>query len=175
MSQGREGPGDATDPRDRPVASNRSVDLAVAALLLFAGALVIWDSVRIGFRWESDGPQAGYFPFYVGVLLAGASLCTIASAAFAGDGKGFASRQALRDILAMLLPTIVYVGVLAWLGLYVASFLYICFFMVWLGKYSWPKSLTVSIGVSVIAFLLFETWFKVPLPKGPLEAMLGLN
>jgi hypothetical protein len=33
----------------------------------------------------------------------------------------------------------------------------------------------VSVAVNVVFFLMFEIWFKVPLPKGPLEAALGLN
>jgi putative tricarboxylic transport membrane protein len=164
------------DP-DRPVASVRALDMAVAALLLAAGALVIRDSVRVGVRWAEDGPQAGYFPFYVGVLLCLASLWTLGLAAFQRrrTPKSFVTAGALKAIGSMLVPTLVYVGILAWLGLYVASFLYIAFFMVWLGKYSWPRSIAVSASVSAIAFLLFETWFQVPLPKGPLEALLGLH
>jgi putative tricarboxylic transport membrane protein len=166
-------PGPA-EGQDRPVASTRAVDAAVAALLLVAGAVVMWDSVRIGFRWAADGPQAGYFPFYVGVLLCTAALWTLGRALLAGSQRGFVGAASLKAILSMLLPTIVYVGLIAWLGLYVASFAYVAFFMVWLGKYSWAKSLGVSAAVSVAAFLLFEVWFTMPLPKGPLEAMLGL-
>jgi putative tricarboxylic transport membrane protein len=163
-------------PEDRPVATVRTMEIVIAALLVIAGAVVIWDSVRVGFRWGEDGPQAGYFPFYVGVLLCGASAWTLVMAALgaAARSKGFVGARALRDIITMLVPTIVYVGLLAWLGLYVASLIYIAFFMIWLGKYGWIRSLAVSAAVSVITFLLFEVWFRVPLPKGPLEAWLGL-
>ena len=61
------------------------------------------------------------------------------------------------------------------LGIYVASAIFIALFMKWLGKYAWPMTIGVSVGVPVVFFLLFEVWFKVPLPKGPLEAALGLN
>lgn len=162
--------------QDRPVASTRAAELVVAGVLLAAGLLVIQDSVRIGIRWVEDGPQAGYFPFYVGVLLTLSSAWTLVRAAWQrGAPEGFVGAKALRAILSMLVPSIIYVALLGWLGLYVASFLYITFFMVWLGKYSWAKSLAVAVGVSVMAFLLFEVWFKVPLPKGPLEALLGLQ
>ena len=162
---------------DRPVASVQTLEIAVAALLLAAGVLVMWDSIRVGARWVEEGPQAGYFPFYVGALLSAASVWTLGHAAYDRSlaGKGFVGPRALRDILAMLVPTIVYVGLLGWIGIYVASLVYIAFFMIWLGKYSWLRSLAVAASVSVAAFLLFEIWFKVPLPKGPLETMLGLN
>ena len=161
---------------DRPVVSTRTAELVVAGVLLAAGLLVIQDSVRIGIRWVEDGPQAGYFPFYIGVLLALSSAWTLVRAAWQrGVSAGFVGAKALRAILSMLVPSVVFVALLGWLGLYVASFLYITFFMVWLGKYAWVKSLAVAAGVSVMAFLLFEVWFKVPLPKGPLEALLGLQ
>jgi hypothetical protein len=67
------------------------------------------------------------------------------------------------------------VGPVPALGIYVASTIFIALFMKWLGKYAWPMTLGVSVAVPVVFFLLFEVWFKVPLPKGPLEAALGLN
>ena len=161
---------------DRPAASTKAIELIVAVIVFAFGALVVFDSVRLGFRWGEDGPQAGYFPFYVGVLLTLSSAWTLVRAAWQrGAPEGFVGAKALRAILSMLVPSIIYVALLGWLGLYVASFLYITFFMVWLGKYALVKSLAVAAGVSVMAFLLFEVWFKVPLPKGPLEALLGLQ
>ena len=164
------------DP-DRPAASMRALEVTVAALLLLCGAVVIYDSLRVGIRWVADGPQSGYFPFYVGLLLCASSMWSLARAAFERQlaQKSFVSARALRSILAMLLPTIAYVAVLALLGLYVASFIYIGFFMVWLGKYHWLRSGVVAGAVSVSTFLLFEVWFTMPLPKGPLEALLGLD
>jgi hypothetical protein len=160
---------------ERPLASVRAAEMVVAALLLAAALLVIGDSLRVGMRWAEDGPQAGYFPFYVGVLLALASTWTLGVALVRRTGrKVFVTAGALRAIATMLVPTLVYVAVLSWLGLYAASFLYIAFFMAAIGRYSWLRSLAVAASVSVIAFLLFEAWFKVPLPKGPLEAALGL-
>jgi putative tricarboxylic transport membrane protein len=164
------------DP-DRPAASTRAMEIAVAALLLLAGAVVIYDSLRVGIRWVSDGPQAGYFPFYIGVLLCLSAVWSLGQGLLEREAskRPFVSVSALKMIMAMLVPTIVYVALLAWLGLYVASFLYIGFFMIWLGKYSWLRAVAVAASVSVISFVLFEVWFTVPLPKGPLEAWLGLN
>jgi hypothetical protein len=89
--------------------------------------------------------------------------------------KSFVSRESLKKILTVLVPTIVYVALIRWLGLYVASTLYIAYFMWRLGNYPWIKIVPVAVGVSVVFFLVFETWFHVPLPKGPLEAALRLN
>ena len=165
------------EQKEQSAASVRSVAIGVAAVVFLFGAVVMFDSYRVGAGWGEDGPRAGYFPFYVGLLicLSGAAILARAlrDAALASDS--FVSRKGLKTILTVLVPTVVYVGLIAYLGFYVASTLYIAYFMRHLGKYSWLKIALVSVGVSVAFFLTFEVWFAVPLPKGPLEAALGLD
>lgn len=165
------------DSGERPAASTRTVELVVAALIFALGATVMWDSVRLGARWADDGPQAGYFPFYIGLLicLATGVIFFRAAANRAGRGKTFVTRPALAQVLKMLVPSIIYAVLIKLLGIYVASTLFIAFFMRWLGKNPWAKTAAIALGVSVVFFLLFEVWFKVPLPKGPLEGWLGLD
>ena len=165
------------EPTDRPAASTRTMEFVVAVLLFLLGAVVIYDSQRLGSKWAEDGPQAGYFPFYIGLLICISTgvifFRALANKALAG--KTYVTREAFALVLKMLVPSIIYVVLINVLGIYVASALFITFFMIWLGRYSWVKAVSVALGVSVTFFLLFEVWFKVPLPKGPLEAMLGLN
>jgi hypothetical protein len=165
------------DNDDRPAASTRTVELIVAALIFVLGATVMWDSVRLGARWGADGPQAGYFPFYIGLLIC-VSTAVIFFRALADKAlraKSFVGRAALGQVMKMLVPSAIYVILIKPLGIYVASTLFIAFFMRWLGRSPWAKTAAVAIGVSVVFFLLFEAWFKVPLPKGPLESWLGLD
>ncbi len=163
--------------RERSAASVRAVEIGVAAVIFLLGALVVFDSYRLGAKWGGDGPQAGYFPFYVGLLIcaSGAAILVRALRNPAFAAESFVSRGELKKILTVLVPTVVYVALIASLGFYLASTLYIAYFMWYLGKYPWIKIAPVSIGVSVAFFLIFEIWFSVPLPKGPLEAALGLN
>ena len=162
---------------ERSAASVRTAELAVAGLIFFLGALVVYDSWRIGARWAEDGPQGGYFPFYIGLLLCISSFVTIIFAVQdrKSGRESFVSVPQLKLVMSMLVPTVVYVVLVSWLGIYVASTIFVAFFMIWLGRYSWLKTAAVSIGNSVVFFLLFEVWFKVPLPKGPLEAALGFG
>ncbi len=162
---------------ERSAASRKTLEWITAAVMFALGLLVIFDSVRVGIRWVEDGPQAGYFPFYIGLLLCISSVWNLARVFLdqAAAQRSFVSVTALKLILAMLLPTVVYVVLIGWIGFYAASILYIGFFMIWLGKYSWLRSVAVAASVSVATFLLFEIWFRVPLPKGPIEAFLGLN
>ena len=156
----------------------KSAEIVVAALFFLAGAIVVYDSLRLGAKWADDGPEAGYFPFIVGVLVCiAASINFVAVFVWARNNmdQTFVEVGQLKLVLSVLVPTAVYVGLIGWLGIYVASVLFIGFFMRWLGKYSWFVLTAVSVGNSVFFFVIFEIWFKIPLPKGPLEAVLGLN
>ena len=155
----------------------RTMEIAVAAFILLCGAIVIFDSARLGAKWGEDGPEAGYFPFYIGLLLCIASVVNLLSALAAArrDASDFVQLRALKLVFSVLIPTAIYVGLISPLGLYLASTVFIAFFMRWLGKYAWWIVASVSIGNSVVFFVVFEVWFKIPLPKGPLEAALGLN
>ena len=155
----------------------KTAELAVAALFFVFGAIVIYDSVRLGMRWIADGPQAGYFPFYLGVIICLSAAITFVFGLRMPEAKNrtFVERGQLRLVLSVLIPSMVYVALVGWLGIYVSAVLFIAFFMRWLGKYSWWKVAAVSLGNSIVFFLIFERWFLVPLPKGPVETWLGLN
>lgn len=157
--------------------SNRAVDIVVALLFLAVSAVVIFDSARLGFGWrEGEGPAPGYFPFYVALLMAIASLVNLARATILAGGdkdEGFVSKVGFSRVMQVLLPTIAYVGLIQFLGIYVASAIFIMGFMMVFGRDSLVATLGVGIGVPLLLFLMFERWFLVPLPKGPLEAMFG--
>ena len=163
----------------RAVGSVRVWEVIVAVLFFGVGAVVVWDSRRLGAEWGSDGPQAGYFPFYIGLLICIASVANVIAALASGakGAKPFVLWEQLKMVLAVMVPSVVYVALISnpvySLGIYEASILFIAFFMRWLGKYSWPKIAAVSIGVMTVFVLMFEVWFLVPLPKGPIEALIG--
>src|SRR5260221_12426968 len=156
--------------------TTRWMELVVALALVIIGAIVIVDSHRVGVGWGDDGPKSGYFPNFIGWILTAAA-CWIAGEALFGwkklAGKVFVTRDEMKPVLAMFLPTVVYVVLIALVGVYVASAIYIATFMVWQGKDKWLPTLAVSVGVPVAVFLMFGMWFLVPLPKGPIEGLLG--
>jgi putative tricarboxylic transport membrane protein len=165
--------------QEKAVGTVRAWEILVASLFLAFGALVVWESRRLGAQWGSDGPQAGYFPFYIGSIICISSVANLYSALARGDTSPFVRWGQLRMVLVVMVPSFVYVALIVnpWfsVGFYVASAVFIALFMRYLGKYEWPKIAAVSVGVVVAFFLMFEVWFKVPLPKGPLEAALGFG
>jgi putative tricarboxylic transport membrane protein len=162
---------------DRPALHLRSAEIGVALFLFALGALVIVDSLRLGMRWGADGPQPGYFPFYLGVFICSASMVTIALALRlpAERNKPFVAWGQLRLVLSVLVPSAVFVGLVGWIGIYVSAVLFVAFFMRWLGRYAWWKVAAVALGHAAVLFVIFEVWFLVPLPKGPLERLLGVG
>lgn len=158
--------------------SIRTMEIVVAALLIAMSSLYIWDSWRIGFGWiEGQGPAAGFFPFWVALIMGAASVVNLARALVRRepDGGGrFVSRAAFGRVLMVLVPTAVYVLLIQFIGIYVASALFIVGFML-ASREPIARSIAVGIGVPIALFFMFERWFLVPLPKGPLEVMLGVG
>lgn len=155
--------------------THRSVEIGVAAACGLFAILVMAGSLQVGIDWGVEGPRSGFFPFYVGLIILIASGLNLFQAAMAGRAdKLFAEWSQLGSVLKVVIPTTIYVFTLPYLGIYITSALLIGSFMKWLGNYAWGKTLGVAIGVPVVTYVMFEKWFLVPLPKGPLENWLGL-
>ncbi len=159
------------------VLRQKTAELAVAAFIFALGAIVMYDSWRLGASWGADGPETGYFPFYIGFIICISSVVNFVRALLISKEKDsvFVEVGQFKMVLSVLVPTSVYVALVGWLGIYVPSILFIAFFMRWLGKYPWWKVVLVSVGNSVFFYSVFEIWFLVPLPKGPVESLLGLG
>ncbi len=153
----------------------RGPELLTAGILMFLAFLVIKDSIRIGTGWGDDGPRSGYFPFYIGLALAGSSAWIFVKQLLNWKrNETFAEKGQLLLVWAIFWPMVAFVGLVAALGLYVAAVVLIAYFMIRHGKHKIYQALAVGVGVPLFSYLVFERWFLVPLPKGPLEAMLGL-
>jgi len=153
---------------------HRWVEMGLAIFMALFALVVIGGSMQVGFGWAFDGPQAGFFPFYIGLFILGASIVNFFQVRMDGAGdKAFATWAELRQVMAVVVPSAIYVVLVSWIGMYVASMLLIGVFMKWLGRYNWSMVLPISIGIPVITFIVFERWFLVPLPKGPIEEWLG--
>ena len=168
---------DPTAPSDSSpsVVSTRTVDIVVSLLLLALAALLCFDNWRTGIAWAADGPQPGYFPFYLGVLLAGASLYGLLTSLLTRTGAAqiFLTRDQLRRVMQVFIPTLLFCLFTQWLGIYVASFFLIAGFMRYIGGIAWWKSLLTSLVFACAMFVTFDVAFDVIMPKGPIEGWLG--
>lgn len=168
---------DPTAPEvDSPaVTDTSSVAIFVALLLLALAVTLGYDNWRTGIAWDSTGPQAGYFPFYLSVILGGACLFGLVTAFRARKEapETFVTRAQLRRVMLVFVPTALFCLAMQYLGLYVASFLLISGFMRMVGKIALWKSLLTAFLFTAIMFATFDIAFDVIMPKGPLEAAFG--
>jgi Tripartite tricarboxylate transporter TctB family len=168
---------DTGEGAGRRVARNSTLDIVVSALVLVLGLVVVVEARRLGAGWTSDGPGAGYFPFYIGLILViGAGVNGVqAWLARHTDDSVFVDKLQLKRVLQVLVPSLLYTAAIMVLGLYVASAVFIALFMIILGKYPVPKSVLVGLIVNAVFFAMFEVWFKVPLYKGALDPLAFLG
>jgi hypothetical protein len=161
----------------RVLARNCTVDAVVSAVLFALGVVVVVQARKLGAEWTSDGPGSGYFPFYIGLILciASAGIFFQAVVSKKRDGRAFVDREQLGRVASVFVPAILYVLAIVFLGIYIASAIYIAAFMVVLGKYPVWKAALIGVLVNAVFFLMFEVWFKVPLYKGTLHPLAFLG
>ena len=154
--------------------AHKLVEAGVTLLIALFGVIVIAGSMKAGVNWGAEGPRAGFFPFYIGIFIVASSAINLWNGLREDNDELFAEWGQLRQVMSVVVPTAIYVGSMPFIGLYVASMVFIAWFMRWLGNYRWLTTLAIAVGMPVVTYLVFERWFLVPLPKGPFEEWLGL-
>ncbi len=162
------------------VVSMRTMEIVTALMFIIVGVVVMVGSLKLGAKWGSDGPESGYFPFYLSLIILVCSSVTLIQSIRAKElsEESFVEKEPFRQVMAVLIPAALFVLGVQLIGIYVAGVIYITFFMVWLGKYAVWKALAVGLGVSIVLYMMFEYWFQIPLPHGSLFnplAIIGLK
>ncbi len=158
------------------VVSVRTMDIITALMFIVVGVVVMVGSLKLGAKWGSDGPEAGYFPFYISLIILICSSVTLIQSIRAKElaSETFVEKEPFRQVMAVLFPAALFVLGVQLIGIYVASVAYIAVFMVRLGKYALWKALAVGLGVSIVLYMMFEFWFQIPLPHGSLFNPLAI-
>ena len=151
----------------------RAADYITAFILLTLGGIVLADAMRLGIGWGTDGPRSGFFPFWLALIMIVTCAMILLQTFWRGSPEAFVTRQQLGPVLKVIWPAAAMVLLTHFIGLYVAAALYTGFYMRWVGHHSWVSVVAVALAISVISFLIFELWFLVPMPKGPVESWLG--
>ena len=159
------------------IVSRRTVELVLAGTLAIVGIGLAISNWKLGASWAADGPQPGYFPFMLSVMLALSALYGVYDALRERHGArgdaAFVERGQFVRVMQVLIPTVLFCLGTEFLGIYVAGFLLIAGFMRWIGKSRWIACLGVALVLIGALFWCFEIQFQVPMPKGPIEDRLG--
>ncbi len=163
--------------QSRTVLSRSTLGLATALATMAFGAVISYGALEHSIGWSERGPETGYFPFRMGVIIMLASLVTLVQTAMRrGVEKGEAALTAEQGVRVakFFVPMLAFLAATSVAGIYVAMMLYLFIVMIWQGGYRLPAALAVSLGSALSFYWLFERWLQVPLKKGPLEAWLGI-
>jgi hypothetical protein len=156
--------------------SHRGVEIAVTVLTFAFGVIILLGSLQVGINWGVEGPRPGFFPFYISLFIIVSSIYNLVQAVSVGGIRQgvFSTWEQLRRVMSVVVPATAYVVLVPILGMYVSSMLLIGVFMMWLGRYNAWKTLPIAVGVPVVAYIIFERYFQIALPKGPIEYWLDL-
>ena len=176
-------PYDGGTPKGVAYARRRTAEIATSVAVALTGVVVVAESLTHDIGWNETGPGSGYFPFRVGLLLIAAALVCAwqtrgtgsASIEFHASGPAsFVTRDELRRSLSVFWPTAALVVAMFPLGCYLPSGVYLAWMMRRHGGHGWLLSAAYGAAVMVAFFLVFDLWFRVPLAKGPLEALFSI-
>ena len=152
--------------------SRRPVERIVAFVLIALAFVVLYDSYGRGAGWD-NGPENGFVPARVGWIFLAASLFILVQSFRSPPVGIFVTFEQLGQVTRVLGPLLLFVALIQPLGLYVAASVFIIVFMGVVATSRWWSIVLTAILVPLVCFWVFELQFRVPLPKGPLEAALG--
>lgn len=155
----------------------RTADIVFALCLLALAVLVAWESLQLNIGWGINGPESGFFPFWLALGLGMCSLVSLAQAVWRAAlalPKPFVMSGGWAPLLTVAVPAIAMVALTELIGLYPATALYLALYMRWVGKHRWPLVLAVSLCLPLASYLLFDKWFLIPMPKGLWGEHFGL-
>ncbi|HVR53857.1 MAG TPA: tripartite tricarboxylate transporter TctB family protein [Pseudorhodoferax sp.] len=149
--------------------SRQSLEVGTAGLISLFSAAVIHGSLQLETGWGSTGPQAGYFPLRLAILLLVVGLLLTAHAVWRPVPGVFATGEQLRRVLSQFIPTLALALAAPFTGFYLAAAVFLVYMARVHGGFGWGRALLVGVGAAVVMFCVFEVWFGVPLVRGPLE------
>jgi hypothetical protein len=156
--------------------SRFAMEIAAAVFTAALGAIISLGSLRHGISWTPEGPAAGFFPFYIGCLIMLGSLgnlvqATLARRTLLGE---FIPRSRIAEVVAFFLSIVAFAVLVALLGLYVGTAIYLSAVTMWKAKLRPLRAALLGVGTAVFLFSSLEYSFNQPLPKGPQLGAVGI-
>jgi hypothetical protein len=144
---------------------------------LILALLVLWESLKLNVGWGLNGPEAGFFPFWlaVGLLLSSVSIIfTALRSQNRSLQRPFIEREGLVSVSKVALPAFAMVALTDVIGLYPAACVYLFVYMRWIGKHAWITTALISFLVPVVSYFIFDKWFLIPMPRGRWDWLASL-
>ena len=143
--------------------------IGAAVLLVLAVAYTATPAARYTY-WAATGPGSGFFPFWLGLVLAVLSMLMLVSAVRRSDaGQAWLPRgHGAARLVVIIIATAAFIALLPLLGMVLGTALFLTVLLRMLEGHSWRATLGVAVGAAVTNWALFVVWLKVPFPVGVL-------
>lgn len=148
----------------------RRADRVGAVLLLLFGVWFAAVALRNYTYWGATGPGSGFFPFWLGLAMAGlAALLLVRAARETDAGPAWAPRgRGLVRFLGVLGGGVAFVVLLPWLGMAVTTVLFLIGILRLLEGHAWPAAVGIAVATAAVNWAVFTWWLRVPFPTGVL-------
>ncbi len=141
-------------------------ELITAVVSIVISLIAIIEAVRLGFGWETDGPQAGFALFWLAMMMFVCSAGLLALAVRSKDEEEFfVSREGKMEAIRIAFTSVLVTIGIIFMGVYISTLVYCALFSRWLGKHRWPAVIAFSIITTLAIFFGMEKGLKIPLPK----------
>lgn len=145
--------------------TTRSVDAAASLVFLALAAGVAFEGVRLGAGWDQRGPEPGFFPFWLAILMGfGAAASFLQALRSRRTTPFFETRQEVADLLRAGAPLAAAVIAIPWLGLYVTTFVYVWLFAWWYGEFRWWTALLSGLGFAAATYFTLTKGMRISMP-----------
>jgi hypothetical protein len=150
----------------------RRAEIITAGLLALLSIYLMWKSTELDIGYiRGAGPGGGAWPFWL-------AACMLISTGFIAfnwirrTSPPSQSDEKLLDNYGKKMLVLVGGGILGFVGLvdiisiYGAMLVFLIYYLRFLGRHSWPLTLTIATMVPVTFFFFFEGLMRITLPKG---------
>ncbi len=155
----------------------RRAELLMAIAMAIFSAYLMWKSAELPIGWvKGDGPGGGAFPFWLSLGMLICSVWTIVRwflrlTPQSRSSQPFFDSHSLVLVLMVIGALVAMVGSIHFIGVYGALPLFFIFYMRFLGRHSWTKTMTLALAAPVVTFFFFEILLHITLPKGATEPL----
>jgi len=150
----------------------RRAEITTAGILALFSIYLMWKSTELDYGYiRGEGPGGGAWPFWLSAIML---ICTliIAYNGLRGTSPPSQSSEPLLDVYGRKMLLLVGGGIIGFVALvhvismYGAMFVFLLYYLRFLGRHTWALTVTLAVSIPVVFFFFFEALMRVTLPKG---------
>lgn len=144
----------------------RAAEVVAGAGFVVVAMVVLVETIKLGPGWGRDGPQPGFFPFILAVVIGLGGLGTLVQGLRSADSRPFFEvRQEMVDLAQVGIPLALAIASIPFLGLYIMAVLYVGLFTAWYGRFRWYLSFPAGLVLAGTLYWGLERGFLISMPK----------